>query len=504
MTLLPDYQAALDYIFNYVDYERRRSVPYTETAWDLERTRRVLSALGDPHLSLRYVHVAGSKGKGSTAANVESILRSSGLRTGFYTSPHLHTFRERIRVGGQLIHQQDVVRLLAQCQPAIEAVPGITTFEIITVLALLHFAQQRVDWVVLEVGLGGRLDATNVVTPAVSVITPISLEHTALLGDTLDLIAREKAGIVKPGVPVVVAPQHDEALDAIQEVAVRQGSRLVLAGRDWTWRSIVDAVAGQTFDVAAATSPWAPDELVALHTPLLGAHQLGNATTAIAACAELAWQGAPITADSLRRGLAQVVWPGRLEVLTVEKRDSAQAGPDMQHEATKTLVLDSAHNDVSARLLRRALVRYFPGRPLHLIVGVSNDKDAAGILAELLPGAETVLLTRSRHPRAADPAELVPVAARYLPASRVEIAPTTPEALALALGQAEPGAVICLAGSLFIAGEGREAWLALHPGSLPLGDWAYEAEPPAPGWQVAQTPPTAPTAGPPLSKEVAP
>ena len=164
-------------------------------------------------------------------------------------SPHLHTFRERIRIDGQLIAQADVVRLLAQCQPAIEAVPGITTFEIMTVLALLHFAQQGVDWVVLEVGLGGRLDATNVVVPAVSVITPISLEHTALLGDTLDLIAREKAGIIKPGVPVVVAPQHVEALAAIEEVAARQGSRLVLAGRDWTWQSVADTVAGQTFAV---------------------------------------------------------------------------------------------------------------------------------------------------------------------------------------------------------------------------------------------------------------
>ena len=490
MTLPPDYQAALDYIFNYVDYERRRSVPYTETAWDLARTRRVLHALGDPHLALRYVHVAGSKGKGSTASNVDAVLRASGLRTGFYTSPHLHTFRERIRIDGQLIAQADVVRLLAQCQLAIEAVPGITTFEIMTVLALLHFAQQGVDWVVLEVGLGGRLDATNVVVPAVSVITPISLEHTALLGDTLDLIAREKAGIIKPGVPVVVAPQHAEALAAIEEVAARQEARLVLAGRDWTWRSIIDSVAGQTFAVQAASSPWASDQLTALHTPLLGAHQLANATTAIAACAELARQGAPITAGSLRRGLAQVVWPGRLEVL---------AAPP---PALQTVVLDSAHNDVSANLLRAALAHYFPGRPLHLVVGVSNDKDTAGILAELLPGAQRALLTRSRHPRAADPSELALVAARYLPAGRIEVVPTTPAALALALARAEPDAVVCLAGSLFIAGEGREAWLALHPGALPAGDWAYEAEPPAPGWQVAQTP-WAPPANRANEKEVA-
>jgi dihydrofolate synthase/folylpolyglutamate synthase len=167
------------------------------------------------------------------------------------------------------------------------------------------------------------------------------------------------------------------------------------------------------------------------------------------------------------------------------------------------VVLDSAHNDSSARLLRSALTRYFPGRPLHLVIGVSNDKDAAGILAELLPGAQRVLLTRSRHPRAADPVELAQAAARYLPISRIDVVPSAPEALAQALEQAEPDAVICLAGSLFIAGEGREAWLALHPGALPVGDWAYEAEPPAPGWQVAQMPSTAPAASRTDRKEVA-
>jgi dihydrofolate synthase/folylpolyglutamate synthase len=484
LTLPPAYQAALDYIFNYVDYERRRSVPYTETAWDLERTRRVLHALGDPHQGLRYVHVAGSKGKGSTAATVDSILRAAGLRTGFYSSPHLHTFRERIRLNGQLIAPADVVRLLEQCQPAIEAVPGITTFEIMTVLALLHFAQQRVDWVVLEVGLGGRLDATNVVTPTVSVITPISLEHTALLGDTLALIAAEKAGIIKPGVPVVIAPQHSEALAIFQQVAQRQGARLIPVGQEWRWQSLSDSVAGQSFNVIAADSPWPAAELTALRTPLLGSHQLANATTAIAACAELARQGVAIDGVSLRRGLAEVVWPGRLELLMAPGSDSGGR--------EQVIALDSAHNDESAHLLATALAHYFPQRPLHLVIGVSNDKDATGILAELLPGAEAVILTRSRHPRAADPAKLATIGRRFLPASRVSVVDALPEALAHSLAAAGANAVICLTGSLFVAGEGREAWLALHPGGLPAGDWAYQAEPPAPDWQVSQTKEPAP------------
>ncbi|MCA9870962.1 MAG: bifunctional folylpolyglutamate synthase/dihydrofolate synthase, partial [Anaerolineae bacterium] len=235
MSLSPLYQAALDYIYNYVDYERRRNVAYTEIAWDLDRTRRVLAALGDPQLRYHIVHVAGSKGKGSTAAGIESILRAVGLRTGFYTSPHMHTFRERIRVAGRLIERDEVVALLEQCKPAIERVSGITTFEIMTVLAMQYFAAQQVEWAVLEVGLGGRLDATNVVIPDVSVITRIGLEHTALLGDTLDEIAREKAGIIKPDVPVVVGPQADEALSAILEVAAQRSAPAVVVGRDWRW-----------------------------------------------------------------------------------------------------------------------------------------------------------------------------------------------------------------------------------------------------------------------------
>lgn len=485
MHLHCDYQAALDYIFNYVDYERRRSVPYDEAAWNLDRTRRVLAALGDPHAGLRYVHVAGSKGKGSTAANVEAVLRASGLRTGFYTSPHLHTFRERIRVDGALISQEDVVRLLAQCQPAVEAVPGITTFEIITALALLHFAQQRVAWVVLEVGLGGRLDATNVVTPAVSVITPISYEHTALLGNTLDKIAREKAGIIKAGVPVVCAPQAGEALTAIQQVADQQGSSLVLMGRDWRWRSAADDLDGQVFEVTSPADAAAegsgqlsglPSSLRDLYTPLLGSHQLANATTAIAACDQAARLGAPIDEQSVRRGLAAVVWPARLEIL---QRSQANQ---------PAVVVDSAHNDTSARLLRSALASYFPGQRVRLVVGVSNDKDIDALLGALLPGAEALVAVRSRHPRASDPAELAQRARALAPDVVIEVAETVAAGLATATDGVGSDVVVCLAGSLFVAAEGREAWLARHPRGLPAGDWAYQAEPFDPTWQVSQTP----------------
>jgi len=491
--LPPDYQAALDAIFNHVDYERRRSVPYDGVAWDLERTRRVLSLLGDPQRTLRFVHVAGSKGKGSTAACIEAVLRAAAggrRRTGFYTSPHLHTFRERIRIDGQLLARADLVRLLEEARPAIESVPGITTFEIITVLALLHFAQQEVDWVVLEVGLGGRLDATNVVTPAVSVITPISHEHTALLGTELDQIAREKAGIIKPGVPVVSAPQPPEALGAIQATSIQQGARLVRVGRDWQWQRTADGLDGQTFDVfhlgdgmsenngrdevsGSAPPAWT---LSGLRVPLLGAYQVANATTAVATCWELVRQGVPMDEADLRQGLAGVVWPGRLEVLS--RPD--QGGPAM--------VVDSAHNRSSVRLLRSALEDYFPGTAPRWIVGISNDKDVEAMLGDLLPGAEAIILVRSRHPRATDPQRLALSPALVGAGLAVATGGTVAQGLQMALDGAGPATLICATGSLFVAAEAREAWLALHPDSLPAGDWARQAEPVDPTWQVAQAP----------------
>lgn len=489
MSLSPSYQAALDTIYNYVDYERRRNVAYTEAAWDLQRTRRVLAALGDPHRRYHIVHVAGSKGKGSTAAAIESILRAAGLRTGFYTSPHLHTFRERIRVDGQLIERAAVAALLEQCLPAIESVPGITTFEIMTVLALQYFAARGVDWAVLEVGLGGRLDATNVVSPDVSVITRISLEHTALLGDTLDEIAREKAGIIKPGAPLVVGPQAAEALEAILEIAAERNAPATVIGRDWSWQALSASFAGQVFTVTQAAPAVAQPAsngaaggqslaraFRGLATPLLGAHQLANQTTAVAACVELARQGVAIDEGAIRRGLATVRWPARLEVLQAGDADSA------------AVVVDSAHTVESAYLLCDALDEFFPGRRLQVVLGISSDKDAGAILAAFAARGAALHLTRSRHPRALDPQKLAEAAAGLGAAADVATYASVPEALAGALNRADGATVVCVAGSLFVAAEGREAWLARHPDALPADDWARQAEPTAPEWQVSQQP----------------
>lgn len=472
MTFPLDYQAALDYIFNYTDYERR-PIPYNERTWDLARMHQALAALGDPHRRPRFVHIAGSKGKGSTAAMVEAALRASGVRVGFYSSPHLHTVRERIRVDGQLIGRAELVDLLERCRPAIEATPGITTFEILTLLAFAHFAEQEVPWVVLEVGLGGRLDATNVVTPAVSVITPISFDHMAVLGNTLAQIAGEKAGIVKPGVPVVTAPQEEEAFTVIAEVCRQRGSRLEAVEHAWRWQAVADGLDGQVLDIARVAEGQPPFRLEGVHLPLLGAHQQANAVTALAALLEAREAGAPLTEAGLRQGLATVCWPGRLEVLRRPNTD----GP--------AVVVDSAHNDASARLLRQALAHYFPGLRPWLVMGISSDKDMAGILSALADGIERLVAVRSRHPRAADPAAIVEAAcAAGIPRSRLASADTVEAGLAEAMAGAGADAVVCVAGSLFVAAEAREAWLRWHPDTLPPDDWARQAEPMDFSWQI--------------------
>ncbi len=421
MTLPSDYQAALDYIFNYVDYERRRSVPYTETAWNLDRARRVLAALGNPHERLRFVHVAGSKGKGSTAANVESILRASGYRTGFYTSPHLHTFRERIRIDGQLIDRADVVRLLAECQSAVEAVPGYH-----------HVRDHHRAGAAALCPAAGRLGGAG--GGARRPAGRNERRHTGRQRDHTDQLRAHRTARQHP--------RSDCSREGRDHQARRAGGRRAPARRGLGRDPGRGGSAGGTshlgrprLDLAkrcrharrpglrhrtyrrSRASPFAEISVPALgrtfsslHTPLLGTHQLANATVAVATCWELAQQGVAISEDGIRQGLAGVVWPGRLEVLGgAGQGDSiSSAGP--------TVVVDSAHNDASARLLRTALAHYFPGRPVVAILGVSNDKDAQAILSELLPGVAWACFTRSRHPRAADPQELLPIAAQIIDA----------------------------------------------------------------------------------------
>jgi dihydrofolate synthase/folylpolyglutamate synthase len=441
------YRDALGYLYSFTDYEKRGFAAYAPEFYNLDRMRRFLDLLGDPQGSFSSLHIAGTKGKGSTAALAESILRAAGWKTGLYTSPHLHSFRERMQIAGALIPERDVVRLVEMARPRVSQVAGITTFEIMTGLAFTWFAEQAVQWAVLEVGLGGRLDATNVVAPRAAVITSISLDHVAILGDTLARIAWEKAGIVKPGIPVVSAPQPDEAWKVIEQVCRGQEAPLSLVGRDWICRPGSFDMEGQHLSICrqSGTGLLVEDAWM----PLLGEHQLVNATTAVAATWEAGLRLAP---GDIRRGLAAIRWPGRLEILSREP----------------LLVADSAHNGDSARKLVQALERHCAFRRLILVLGGSADHATPELFQALLPAANRAIATRSRHARAAAPAWFVE-RAREL-GFQLELSDSVPEALEKALQEAGPDDLICCTGSVFVAAEAREAWFARQGLPLPPVD----------------------------------
>jgi len=447
------YREALLAIFQHTDYERQEQPPYAERVWRLERMEEFLEQLGNPHRAFRSVHIAGTKGKGSTTAMIESILRAAGYRTGMYTSPHLHTFRERIRVAGQLIPEEDVARLVEHIIPALNSRPEVTVFEIITALGMCYFAERQIDIGVFEVGLGGRLDATNVLRPMVSVITSISLDHMKVLGDTVEAIAREKAGIIKPGIPAVTSPQQPEAMRVIRETCEQRKVSLKVAGQDWRWQLLGTDLSGQRLHVYRDGHESTP-EYPHLTVPLLGEYQLENACTAIAAIEILREAGLPIDQESVRRGLATVRWPGRLEIL-----------------GQRPLVIaDGAHNPYSIKRLFEALGQHLTFRRLIVIFGANMTHTPEGLLALLLPAADALYVTQSHHPKAASIAELQSVASAL--GRQVSAASTLPEALRQALTQARQDDLILITGSLFVVAEAKEAWAAMH--GLP----PFPADPP--------------------------
>jgi dihydrofolate synthase/folylpolyglutamate synthase len=431
---LRTFDEAIDYLYSYVNWEVERHVRYSPEVMTLDRPRRVLAALGDPHREYPVIHITGTKGKGSVGAMCAAALQAAGLRIGLYSSPHLQDFRERFRINNRLIGEDDFVALVNDLRPAIETIPDITWFEVTTALAFLFFARQKVDAAVIEVGLGGRLDATNVVTPVVSVITSLSYDHTYLLGDSLASIAREKGGIIKPGVPVVSAPQPAEALDMLAEQAEEARAPLTLVGRDWLYAVGDSARDGQTFVAGPAGGPQET-----YRTALTGEHQALNATVALAALEWVRRAGLNVPDDAIRDGFRRVDWPGRLEVV----------------QRSPLLVLDAAHNGASARFLAASLTDLFPQRPIAFIFGASADKDVEGMFDALLPLADYLVAVQAVHPRAL-PVEEIAARARAKGYERPIVkAPAAEAALALASELVGPGGLICTTGSLFIVGEMR-------------------------------------------------
>ena len=423
------YNQALDYLYSFVDYSLKKSSELAKADFNLDRMRALMAALGNPERRYPILHVAGTKGKGSTCALMASALTAAGYRTGLYTSPHLQDFVERIQIDGQPVSHAGLAELVEQVKPAVAKIPQLTTFEITTALGFLYFARQKVDAAVIEVGLGGRLDATNVVTPRVAVITSLSYDHMAVLGNTLTLIAGEKAGILKPGIPAVSSPQEAEALFVLERVAKERGTPLTLVGRDLPFEPQQHSLDGQTFIILHS----------AFRIPLLGSHQVVNAATAYAA---LQASRLNVPEDAIRQGFAGVRWPCRFEVVRREP----------------PVVLDSAHNTDSFQKLRQTLDDYLPGRGVILIFGASEDKDVAGMLAALQGRLSLVLATKADHPRALDPGKLVETAGRLgIPAEAAESVET---ALARALELSKKdGSIVLSAGSMFVTAEVKEKYV---------------------------------------------
>ena len=349
---ISDYSEAIAYLDGLINFERKMPAIYKAENVDPDRTVKLLAKLGDPHRQLRAIHVAGSKGKGSVCAMCATALQASGLRVGLYTSPHLIDMRERIRIltptdNDGKISEADFARLVSHLQPFVAKIAGITWFEVITALAFHYFAQQGVDVAVIEVGLGGRLDATNVVQPLVTVITPISLEHTNLLGDTVAEIAGEKAGIIKPNVPVVCAPQPESALAVIHQHAQKANAPFIVVGEDVRFSPLPAKKGVSRIQVEDVRQPNSPFDSLQLDVGLLGRHQQENGVVALTTLRQLQPYFPTITPTTIQQGIAGTRWQGRLQLLRPPSAEYAG------------ILLDGAHNADSAQKLATALPEYF-------------------------------------------------------------------------------------------------------------------------------------------------
>lgn len=446
-----NYSQAIDRLLSLVDHERAQPVlPRQKRIYDLARVQTLLERLGNPHLSVSTIHVAGTKGKGSVSALCDAALHAAGYRTGFYSSPHLHSFCERIRRDTLPISTAKFAALVEELWPYQDWVNGstdlgpVSLFEYITAMAFHCFAQDRADFQTIEVGLGGRLDATNVVAPSVCVITSISLDHTAILGDTLSQVASEKGGIIKPGTVTVMAPQHPEAGKTIISICREREAQPVLVGKDVTWEKGASDLNGQSLLVRGRLGEYA------VTIPLLGVYQLENAAAAVAALEVLIEQGHSIPYEAILRGFGDTSWPCRMEVLS----------------RSPLVIVDGAHNAYSVASLLGSLPKYLEYHRLVLIAGFSRDK-SVGDMVQLLSAADPVVYaTRSRHPRSVPPGDLV---ARFRVQGVQQVVETlsTAEATEQALANAQPGDLVLATGSLFVAAEVREALLGIEPELYP-------------------------------------
>ncbi|MBI1344980.1 bifunctional folylpolyglutamate synthase/dihydrofolate synthase [bacterium] len=443
MTVLVEtYEQAIEFLFGRINYERTLPDAYSANDFKLDRMRHLLAAVDNPQRQMPALHVAGTKGKGSVCSMLASILTSAGWCTGLYTSPHLIRFEERIQVDGQSPTSAELVELVRQLQPLIAEMDRSparmhpTYFEIATAMAWNYFLQRRAGVAVLETGLGGRLDSTNLCQPWVTVITNISRDHTHILGSTIAEIATEKAGIIKPGIPVVTGCRHPQAIEVIERVCTERKARLWRIDRDfhWKWQDPKN----RTISVTTPVRTW--DQLP---VPLRGEHQADNTAMAVAALDCLPESDRISSAEVLRRGLRTTSWPARIEVMST----------------APTVVLDAAHNWASAQALMQTIDHDFPARRRILVFACSKDKDYRGLVRQLGPQFDTLIFTKFvDNPRAVEPEEL----RRHLSSTLdrpSHVAPDPVSAWKLARRFAHASDLVVITGSLFLVSELRELLL---------------------------------------------
>lgn len=415
------YQESLGYLFGL----QKHGIKF-----GLNSTENMLAQVGSPHRGLRCIHVGGTNGKGSTAAMLSSILRRHGFRVGLYTSPHLVRFTERFRINDEEVSPERMLDIFERIHKVLNDREPPTFFEMTTAMGLLYFAEEQVDWAIVEVGMGGRLDATNVITPKVSVITNVALDHQEFLGSTLAAIAREKAGIIKDGVPVVTGARQPLVQGILKATSFKHRAPLFSLGADFRVRRNGDG----TFQYQGLKR-----RFPSLGLNLTGLHQFYNASLAIAALEVLEQSEAlSLDASALQEGLDHVRWPARLEVL----------------QQKPLIVLDGAHNAQGAESLRDALKQCFSYERLHLVLGIMADKDIRGILRRLLPLAETAIFTQPRYVRASTADNLRKLARPYI--QKHYVVPDPAAAIEQAKLLAGPDDLICITGSLYFAGEVKQ------------------------------------------------
>ena len=396
----------------------------------LSTIKRILAGLGNPQDTFACIHVAGTNGKGSVASSLASILHRSGYKTGLYTSPHLVRFNERIQVNNRPVTNEKVVASYSAVKDAHFGKRDPTFFEFTTAMALFEFAAQKVDWAVIETGMGGRLDATNIIKPALSIITNISLEHREYLGNTLTQIAGEKAGIIKNCTPLVTGVRQKKAISEIKRIAAEKRAPMYRLGTDFKVRRNQ----GQTFSYYGMRNVWHK-----LQTALAGSFQVDNAALVLAACELIGENKASMTLKNIQEGLGKHQWPGRLEIVSNDP----------------FIILDGAHNLAAAQNLAKFLSTNLAGRDITLVVGILDDKPYKAMLKALLKATNRVIFTRAKIDRALDPRILFEAAKNLVPDTT--IIPDVGQAIRRAVETTPRDGAICIAGSLYVVGEAKEA-----------------------------------------------